>query len=192
MPHRYEAPPAITAAEAHQLLESGDVRWDDIPPVILGVALHEPERLATEGFCTRYVGATHEDCNRAGLLGLAHSARRFRSCTPRTWALVLAAKSDEALSSTWSDVDDDFRMFVNPLPICDRPVCELHGSKIGSLVDFWDEVSESSIPGAQWGRNLDAFNDILRGGFGYSRTWVHTSVAGLRPLRTNPWAFSDG
>ena len=78
MPHRYEAPPAITAAEAHQLLESGDVRWDDIPPVILGVALHEPQRLATEGFCTRYVGATHEDCNRAGLLGLAH----FRASIP--------------------------------------------------------------------------------------------------------------
>jgi hypothetical protein len=27
-------------------------------------------------------------------------------------------------------------------------------------------VSRALIPGAYWGRNLDAFNDILRGGFG--------------------------
>jgi hypothetical protein len=28
------------------------------------------------------------------------------------------------------------------------------------------EVSRVLIPGEAWGRNLDAFNDILRGGFG--------------------------
>ena len=27
-------------------------------------------------------------------------------------------------------------------------------------------MSERLIPGASWGRNLDAFNDILHGGFG--------------------------
>ena len=31
---------------------------------------------------------------------------------------------------------------------------------------FYDEVSRRLIPGSKWGRNLDAFNDILRGGFG--------------------------
>jgi RNAse (barnase) inhibitor barstar len=42
----------------------------------------------------------------------------------------------------------------------------LDGSKVTSLEAFYDEVSEKLIPGADWGRNLDAFDDILRGGFG--------------------------
>jgi RNAse (barnase) inhibitor barstar len=46
------------------------------------------------------------------------------------------------------------------------PEIVLDGSRIWSLESFWEEVSRSLIPGAWWGRNLDAFNDILRGGFG--------------------------
>jgi len=46
------------------------------------------------------------------------------------------------------------------------PELVLDGTRIWSLESFWDEVSRSLIPGAKWGRNLDAFNDILRGGFG--------------------------
>lgn len=42
----------------------------------------------------------------------------------------------------------------------------LDGSKVTSLETFFDQVSDTLIPGAYWGRNLDAFNDILRGGFG--------------------------
>ena len=42
----------------------------------------------------------------------------------------------------------------------------IDGSRVWSLETFWDEVSRSIIPGERWGRNLDAFNDILRGGFG--------------------------
>ncbi|MCP3977199.1 MAG: hypothetical protein GY720_22140 [bacterium] len=38
--------------------------------------------------------------------------------------------------------------------------------RIDNLEGLWDEVTRSLIPGAEWGRNLDAFNDILRGGFG--------------------------
>jgi len=47
-----------------------------------------------------------------------------------------------------------------------KPVLELDGARIDSLQGFFEEVSRSLIPGASWGRNLDAFNDILRGGFG--------------------------
>lgn len=47
-----------------------------------------------------------------------------------------------------------------------KPVFEIDGAGISSLEDFYDEVSTNVIPGAHWGRNLDAFNDILRGGFG--------------------------
>ena len=46
------------------------------------------------------------------------------------------------------------------------PELVIDGSRVWSLESFWDEVSRSLIPGGWWGRNLDAFNDILRGGFG--------------------------
>lgn len=42
----------------------------------------------------------------------------------------------------------------------------IDGSRITSLETFYDEISRAVIPGSPWGRNLDAFNDILRGGFG--------------------------
>ena len=44
------------------------------------------------------------------------------------------------------------------------------------------------VPGRRWGRNLDAFNDILRGGFGtpevgFTLVWrnAHTSQQRLGP-----------
>lgn len=43
---------------------------------------------------------------------------------------------------------------------------ELDGEDFSTLEEFYDEISRVVIPGASWGRNLDAFNDILRGGFG--------------------------
>ena len=46
------------------------------------------------------------------------------------------------------------------------PVLEIDGDRFDDLDGFWDEVSQQLVPGAEWGRNLDAFNDILRGGFG--------------------------
>jgi hypothetical protein len=38
--------------------------------------------------------------------------------------------------------------------------------EFASLEGFFDAVSTRLIPNTEWGRNLDAFNDILRGGFG--------------------------
>ncbi len=43
----------------------------------------------------------------------------------------------------------------------DRPVRELDGANFVDLESFYDEVSRVLVPGAWWGRNLDAFNDIL-------------------------------
>jgi RNAse (barnase) inhibitor barstar len=43
---------------------------------------------------------------------------------------------------------------------------EIDGSRFSTLEGFYDEISRVLIPGAKWGHNLDAFNDILRGGFG--------------------------
>jgi RNAse (barnase) inhibitor barstar len=42
----------------------------------------------------------------------------------------------------------------------------IDGTRITSLETFYDEISRVLIPGADWGRNLDAFDDILCGGFG--------------------------
>lgn len=42
----------------------------------------------------------------------------------------------------------------------------LNGNKFDTLEGFYDEVGRILCPGFKWGRNLDAFNDILRGGFG--------------------------
>lgn len=42
----------------------------------------------------------------------------------------------------------------------------IDGRKAVTLEAFYDEVSRVLIPGVEWGQNLDAFNDILRGGFG--------------------------
>jgi RNAse (barnase) inhibitor barstar len=42
----------------------------------------------------------------------------------------------------------------------------IDGSRITSLETFYDEITRVVVPGYPWGRNLDALNDILRGGFG--------------------------
>ena len=43
---------------------------------------------------------------------------------------------------------------------------EIDGARFDNLEGFWSEISTHVIPEAKWGHNLDAFNDILRGGFG--------------------------
>lgn len=58
----------------------------------------------------------------------------------------------------------------------------LEGTKIQSLQDFYDEVERVLIPGAEWGRNLDALNDILYGGFGtpegdFKLVWKNSSFS---------------
>lgn len=48
----------------------------------------------------------------------------------------------------------------------DKVIYEIDGANFSTLEEFYDEVSRVLIPNASWGENLDAFNDILRGGFG--------------------------
>ncbi len=43
---------------------------------------------------------------------------------------------------------------------------EINGKNFSTLDEFFDEITRVLIPGTNWGRSLDAFNDILRGGFG--------------------------
>lgn len=50
--------------------------------------------------------------------------------------------------------------------VAEKMVYELDGKDFTTLEGLFDEVSRVLIPGADWGRNLDAFSDILQGGFG--------------------------
>jgi RNAse (barnase) inhibitor barstar len=50
--------------------------------------------------------------------------------------------------------------------VAQKHVYEIDGSDFRSLEGFFDEISRKVIPNASWGHNLDAFNDVLRGGFG--------------------------
>ena len=43
---------------------------------------------------------------------------------------------------------------------------QIDGARFSTLEEFFDEVSRVLVSGRQWGHNLDALNDILRGGFG--------------------------
>lgn len=61
-------------------------------------------------------------------------------------------------------------------------VYEIDGRDFATLEEFYGVIGRVLIPGAAWGRNLDAFNDILRGGFGtpdggFLLRWVHSALS---------------
>ncbi len=66
-----------------------------------------------------------------------------------------------------------------------RPVFEIDGRNFSTLEAFYDEISRVLVPGIPvdgWGRNLDAFNDILRGGFGtpdegFVLRWINSDAS---------------
>jgi RNAse (barnase) inhibitor barstar len=63
-----------------------------------------------------------------------------------------------------------------------KAVYEIDGRDFSTLEEFYEVVSRVLIPGATWGRNLDAFNDILRGGFGTAEggfvlRWKNSAVS---------------
>lgn len=66
-----------------------------------------------------------------------------------------------------------------------RLIYIIDGNNFTTLEEFYDVISYVLIPGANWGRNLDAFNDILRGGFGtpdggFLIRWVNSAESRLR------------
>jgi hypothetical protein len=66
-----------------------------------------------------------------------------------------------------------------------KPVYEIDGHDFLTLEGFYAVVSRVLIPGASWGHNLDAFNDILRGGFGtpeggFVIRWINSSLSRTR------------
>jgi RNAse (barnase) inhibitor barstar len=66
-----------------------------------------------------------------------------------------------------------------------KKVYEVDGYHFSTLEEFYEEVSRVLIPDAYWDRNLDAFNDILRGGFGtpeegFILRWKNSGVSRQR------------
>lgn len=64
-------------------------------------------------------------------------------------------------------------------------VYEIDGAHFATLDEFFDEVSRVILPSVHWGRNLNAFNDILRGGFGtpdegFTIRWVNSNISRQR------------
>ena len=62
---------------------------------------------------------------------------------------------------------------------------EIDGTRFSTLEEFYDEVSSVLIPDVFWGHNLDAFNDILRGGFGtpeegFKLIWKNSALSRQR------------
>ena len=61
----------------------------------------------------------------------------------------------------------------------------IDGERFATLEEFFEEISRVLIPGSTWGHNLDAFNDILRGGFGtpgggFILIWENSEVSKKR------------
>jgi RNAse (barnase) inhibitor barstar len=61
---------------------------------------------------------------------------------------------------------------------------KLSGANITSLESFYDEISRVLVPNVEWGENLDAFDDILHGGFGtpnegFVLRWTHSETSRL-------------
>ena len=62
---------------------------------------------------------------------------------------------------------------------------EVDGANFSTLDEFYDEISRVVLPDVFWGRNLDAFNDILSGGFGtpeegFTLRWKNHEVSQQR------------
>jgi hypothetical protein len=66
-----------------------------------------------------------------------------------------------------------------------KALYEIDGNDFSTLEEFYDVVTRVLIPGAVWGHNLNAFNDILRGGFGtpeggFVLRWTNSAVSRQR------------
>jgi RNAse (barnase) inhibitor barstar len=59
-----------------------------------------------------------------------------------------------------------------------KRVIEIDGTRCDTLEHFYDEVTRA-LELSSWGRNLDALNDVLRGGFGtdgpFVLRWTHSA-----------------
>ncbi len=62
-----------------------------------------------------------------------------------------------------------------------RQTYTIDGANFSTLEEFYEEVSAAIVPGEYWGRNLDAFNNILRGvgppDEGFDLRWQNSALS---------------
>lgn len=112
-------------------------------------------------------------------------AKRFRRDLRRA--------APAAFDAWWSEHVRDGSAIDDGEPT--KPVLEIDGARFSDRATFQAEVSERLIPGSAWGGNLDAFNDILRGGFGtpdggFVLRWKNAELSRQR-LSSEPRLFDD-
>ncbi len=66
-----------------------------------------------------------------------------------------------------------------------KPVVEVDGSTFDTLEEFAQVFSQAALVNYTWHGNLDAFNDILRGGFrtpegGFILRWINSAISRQR------------
>ena len=66
-----------------------------------------------------------------------------------------------------------------------KPAIHIDGREFSTLEEFFEHVGEHLFSGRSWGRNLDAFDDVLRGGFGtpeagFTLIWKASGVSRRR------------
>jgi len=69
---------------------------------------------------------------------------------------------------------------------------EIDGRDFDSLDAFFDLFTQKILRGAGWGRNWDAFEDVLRGGFGtpeggFILVWKNHEISKRRMGLANFW-----
>lgn len=113
-------------------------------------------------------------------LGALHQFNRLYLCESPNYPQDLVLYIDD--NTPWLISDSHNKkafIFTAPISIdviraelpnldlqCNKPELVIDGKNFNSLDGFFREISDKLIPGVKWGHNLDAFNDILRGGFG--------------------------
>ncbi len=94
----------------------------------------------------------------------------FRVCVrsrPRWWTTVVDyGKGFRNVEAVVAALKPHEREVHASAPAGSKPRFLVDGSEFSTMEEFYDVVSRVLLPGRTWGRNLDAFNDILRGGFG--------------------------
>jgi RNAse (barnase) inhibitor barstar len=102
----------------------------------------------------------------------------------KVWQEIMFLKRDLLGVSSRRLAECLFLRIAKEIPMA-KEVYEIDGCDFRDLKEFYDEISRVLIPGVEWGRNLDAFNDILRGGFGtphfgFVLRWKNSAVSRQR------------
>jgi RNAse (barnase) inhibitor barstar len=66
-----------------------------------------------------------------------------------------------------------------------KQIYEIDGQRFATLDGFYEEIDRVLVRNVSWDRNLGAFNDILRGGFGtpdegFAIKWRNSSLSRQR------------